>query len=221
MSHAAIADQIAEMRRKSAAANPNAARSPYSQEQAALAARGVPDEVIALGSHLADVELVDADGAATSLYAATGGRTAVLVFYRGAWCPFCNIALRAYQSELVPQLRERGSALIAVSPQSPDGTMTMQEKNSLTFSVLSDGGNVLARAVGIVTTPSPAVREASLARGMDIALTNADGTPQIPMPTALILGEDHRVRWIDVHPDYTTRSEPAEILAALDGLGEG
>ena len=92
----------------------------------------------------------------------------------------------------------------------------MQEKNDLTFTVLSDPGNRLSREIGIVITPSEAARAAQLSHGLDVAASNVDGTPEIPMPTAVVVDADHIVRWVDVHPDYSTRSEPNEILAALD-----
>lgn len=213
-----IADQVAAMRAGQAPNPDGAPPNPFEAEQAALAAVGAPDGVMAVGSTLADVELLDPTGARTMLSDALGQVRSVLVFYRGAWCPFCNIALRTYQAELLPELERRGVSLVAVSPQKPDGSLSMIEKAELTFSVLSDPGNQLATLLGILTAPSSDARAAQLAHGMDLAEINADGTPGLPMPTTVIIEGDRTVRWIDVHPDYTTRSEPAEILAALDLL---
>jgi peroxiredoxin len=92
----------------------------------------------------------------------------------------------------------------------------MQEKNELTFTVLSDPGNQLARQVGVLTAPSTEVRAAQLQLGLDLTAVNADGTVELPMPTTVILDAEHTVRWIDVHPNYSTRSEPMGILVALD-----
>jgi peroxiredoxin len=213
-----IADQVDAMRAGQPARPEGAPANPFETEQATLAATGVPDGVMAVGSMLGDVELLDPKDASTTLYAATGGARAVLVFYRGVWCPFCNIALRTYEIELVPQLAKRSVPLIAISPQKPDGSLSMAEKDDLTFAVLSDPGNQLARALGILTAPSSDALAAQLAHGMDLTAINADGTTTLPMPTTVILDGDGTVQWIDVHPDYTTRSEPAEILAALDAL---
>ena len=127
-----------------------------------------------------DAELLDAHGATTSLYAALGGRLSVLVFYRGAWCPYCNIALNTYQAELVPELSGRGVRLVAISPQAPDGSLSTQEKHELTFSVLSDPGNQVAKAVGILTGPSDEARAAQLQLGLDLTVVNADGTTGLP-----------------------------------------
>jgi len=212
-----IAEQTRGLAESQAAAPSDDVMSAFAHEQAALASFE-PAGVIATGTTLLDSELLDPQGQSTTLSAALGGRRGVLVFYRGAWCPYCNIALNAYQAELLGELELRGVALVAVSPQTPDGSLSMQEKNDLRFAVLSDPGNRLARSAGIITAPSEEARAAQLQLGLDLQAVNADGTTALPMPTVLILDPDLTVRWVDVHPDYTTRSESAEILAALDAI---
>ena len=213
MSATPIAHEVSSYRSSQPAGPPSA----FDREQEELALL-VPPGVVAAGTRLPDAELLDAHGSVTSLGNVLDGSRAVLIFYRGAWCPFCNIALRAYQLNLLPALDERGVRLVAVSPQKPDGSLTMKEKNELTFKVVSDPHNALATAAGILTTPSEDARSAQLEFGLDLTRTNADGTATLPMPTAAIVDSDGTVRWIDVHPDYSTRTEPAEILAALDSL---
>ncbi|HWD24357.1 MAG TPA: peroxiredoxin-like family protein [Acidimicrobiales bacterium] len=210
-----ISEQVGAMRAGQPPRPEGTPPNPFEAEQARLAVNGIPSGVMAVGSTLENVDLLDPKGASTTLYAATSGERAVLVFYRGVWCPFCNIALRTYQAELLPELTKRGIRLIAISPQKPDGSLSMAEKDELTFAVLSDPGNHLAGALGILTAPSPDALAAQLAHGMDLTAVNADGTTALPMPTTVIVAGDGTVQWIDVHPDYTTRSEPAEILAAL------
>lgn len=216
---ATIADQVRQLAETRAAQPPVAALAAFSREQAHLAAMAAPDGVIAVGATLPDVELLDPNGAPISFYQALGDRLTVVVFYRGAWCPYCNITLKTYQAALVPELARRGVGLAAVSPQAPDGSLSMAEKHDLTFAVLSDPGNQLAKSAGILTAPSEDVRGAQLQLGLDLTEVNADGTTAIPMPTTVIVGADHVVRWVDVHRDYTTRSEPQQILSALDALG--
>jgi peroxiredoxin len=213
-----IAQQVSHLAESMAAQPPNEVMAAFGREQAELAAGGTPVGVIGLGARVPDAELIDPHGATTTLYEALGDRVAVLVFYRGAWCPYCNIALNTYQTELVPELADRNVALVAISPQAPDGSLSMQEKNELTFTVLSDPANQLAKAVGILTAPSAEARAAQLKLGLDLTAVNADGTTALPMPTTVIVDPRHAVRWIDVHPDYSTRSEPGEILVALDDV---
>ena len=215
----AIADGVAEMHAAMAKEPPNEVMGAFSREQAALAAAGVPAGVAAPARQLADADLLDVHRAPTSLYKAAGEGPAVLVFYRGVWCPYCNVALSVYQQHLLPALTQRGVRLIAVSPQAPDGSLSMQEKHDLAFTVLSDPGNSIARDLGILTHPSDEVRAAQLELGLDLTAVNADGTTGVPMPTVAILDAGHVLRWIDVHPDYSTRTEPAQILNALDQLG--
>jgi peroxiredoxin len=213
-----IAQQVSNLVETMAAQPPNEVMSAFTREQAELAAKGVPEGVIEVGATLPDAELIDPHGTTTTLFEALGDRMSVLVFYRGGWCPYCSITLNAYQAQLVPELARRGVALVAISPQAPDGSLSTQEKNDLTFTVLSDPANQVAKTVGILTAPSSEARAAQLELGLDLTVVNADGTTGLPMPTTVIVDADHVVRWRDVHPDYTTRSEPDQILAALDAV---
>lgn len=210
-----IAEQVHSMRASMPAGPPSA----FDREQQQLA-QLTPAGVIAVGERLPDLDLLDVHGTSTTLQAALDARRTVLVFYRGVWCPFCNIALNAYQTDLLPALLDRGVGLVAVSPQKPDGSLSIQEKHALTFSVVSDPHNTLAMVAGILTSPSDEARAAQLEHGLDLTVVNADGTTAVPMPTTAILDPDATVRWIDVHPDYATRTEPFEILDALDSLDD-
>jgi len=200
----AITDRVAEMHASMAAAPPNELLGAFGREQAALAAAGLPDGIAAAGTEIPDAGLLDVHGSPTTLYAATADRTAVLVFYRGQWCPYCNIALSAYQQHLLPQLTERGIRLVAISPQTPDGSLSMREKHGLAFSAVSDPGSAIARGLGILTQPSDEARAAQLQLGLDLTTVNADGTVALPMPAVAIVDAGHALRWIDVHPDYST-----------------
>jgi peroxiredoxin len=168
-----------------------------------------------VGSTLTDVDLLAADGATTTLFVTLGDQTTVLVFYRGEWCPYCSIALRTYQRDLVPALDNFDAQLVAISPQRPDGSLTAKEKNELSFTVLSDPRNRLAHQFGIVITPSIASLEQQRSLGLDLTERNADKTADLPMPTVAIIDSNRVVRFIDAHPDYATRTEPTEVVDAL------
>ena len=211
------ADTAAKIR---SAEDPVGLRSVFGAELAALNAAGVPADVATAGLTMPDGDLLDVDGRRTSVTEARDGQPAVLVFYRGAWCPYCNITLRTYQSELVPALADQDVRLIAISPQAPDGSLTMQEVNELTFTVLSDPGNHIAGKLGILTRPTDDTRDAQANMGIDIAAGNADGTDSLPMPTIVIVDAAGVIRWIDVHPNYATRTETAQILGALAAIAE-
>lgn len=191
----------------------------FAGEQEDLRADGIPAGALGVGDEAPDASLLTADGQTTSLSAALGGTVGVVVFYRGAWCPYCNITLRTYQQELVPALRERGAQLIAVSPQTPQGSAKITDDAALDYAVLSDPANALAEGFGIVTEPSADARAAHTELGFDVADSNADDTARIPFPSVYVIDAEGRIRFADIHVDYTTRTETDEIVRAVDALG--
>jgi peroxiredoxin len=195
---------------------PDELLSTFFAEQKILDEAGVPEAAAKAGSAMPDGDLLDAHGQATTLTAARAGKPAVVVFYRGAWCPYCNVALRSYQASLVPELDSRGIELIAVSPQKPDGSLSMAEKNDLTFTVLSDPGNQVATALGILTAPAEDVRGALQAIGVDLPSLNSDGTYALPMVTVAVVDAAGVIRWIDVAPNHAKPAEVTDIISALD-----
>ena len=108
--------------------------------------------------------------------------------------------------------------MVAVSPQKPDGSLTAAETNELSYSVVSDPGNQIASELGIVTEPSAQTVAAQKKLGLELAEHNADGGRRLPMPTTVVVDDTGVIRWIDVHPNYTTRSEVSDILAVVDAL---
>ena len=210
-----FAEQVASHHRASAGQLPAEVAGAFADEQRALAAAGEPSGVAQPGTRLPDGELLDVAGQPATLAERLGGKPGVIVFYRGGWCPYCSIALRTYQAQLVPALAERGISLIAISPQTPDGSLSTKESKELTFTVLSDPGNQIAGQLGILTAPSDGARAAQLQLGLDLTQVNADGTTALPMPTVVIADADGVIRWIDVHPDYTTGTEPGQVLQAV------
>ncbi|KDE98803.1 peroxiredoxin [Mycolicibacterium aromaticivorans JS19b1 = JCM 16368] len=216
---ATIATQVAQMQQGLAGHLPAGAIEVFTADQKRMVEEGVPLGAAQPGTALPDPEVVDAHGKSTTISALRAHRPAVVVFYRGTWCPYCNLALKTYQDQLVPELSSRGIPLIAVSPQKPDGSLSTTEANALTFDVVSDPGNQIASALGIVVTPSAASRAVSQQLGVDLREANADGGYELPMPTVLIVDGDGVIAWSDIHPDYTTRTEVAEILAAVAQLG--
>ena len=181
-------------------------------------AEGVPTEAIKAGERIATFTLDDASGKQVSLDQLVDAGPAVIVFYRGGWCPYCNLALRTYQQELLPQLDAFGARLVAISPQTPDQSLSTAEKASLAFTVLSDPGSRVARAIGIAFQQSDEVLAAQRQLGLDLANVNAEGATYLPRPSVLIVDRSRTVRFVDVQPDYTARTEVADILAALGNL---
>ena len=210
-----IAEQVASYHRTAADQLPPEVTAAFATEQRDLATAGNPSGVAEPGSPLPDGELLDVGGQPTTLAQNLGGKPAVIVFYRGGWCPYCNITLRTYQAQLVPALANRSVGLIAIAPEAPDGSLSTKESKELTFTVLSDPGNQIAGQLGILTAPSDGARAAQLQLGLDLTQVNADGTTGLPMPTVVITDADGVIRWIDVHADYSTATEPGQVLQAV------
>jgi peroxiredoxin len=179
---------------------------------------GIPSDAVAVGDTLASFTLSDATGSPVSLDQLVEEGPAVIVFYRGGWCPYCNIALRTYQRELIPELPTFGARLVAISPQTPDQSLSTVEKAELDFVVLSDPGSRVAKSVGIVFQQADDVLGVQRELGLDLAAVNAEGSTELPRPTVLIVDQDRVVRFVDIQPDYTARTEVADILAALGEL---
>ena len=182
--------------------------------------QGVPSGVVAVGDTLESFTLEDAAGAPVTLQELVATGPAVIVFYRGGWCPYCNLALRTYQQELLPALAAFEARLIAISPQTPDQSLSTAERSRLDFTVLSDPGSRLARRIGVAFQQAGEVLDAQRRLGLDLASVNAEASTELPMPTVLIVDADRRVRFVDVQPDYTARTEVADILDALAGFAK-
>ena len=172
------------------------------------------DRVPKPGDLTPEFSLPGVRGETISLLEALASGPVVLSFYRGAWCPYCNIQLAAYEHAL-PAIAEAGGSLIAISPQKPDGSLSMTEKNSLTFDVLSDTGNVVARKFGLVYTLPDDLKAAYSSFGVDLTAINGDDSWELPIPATFVIGRNGRVQLVHAEADYRKRLAPEAIVAAL------
>jgi peroxiredoxin len=142
----------------------------------------------------------------------------VIIFFRFAGCPACNIALPYYQRELWPALRELGATLLALSPQTPDKLLAIKAKHAIDFLVASDLHNQLGRRFGILYSYDEPSKQAALARNSPIGDVTGTGTWELPKPAVLVVGTDRVVRFVDVSPDWLVRTEAAAIIEAVRAL---
>jgi peroxiredoxin len=142
----------------------------------------------------------------------------VLTFYRGGWCPYCNLQLRAYQ-RVLPEIRAAGATLVAIAPERPDDTLSTAEKNALEFEVLSDAAGEVGAAYRIYFELSAELQALYAAGGNDLAKRNADGQWHLPIPATYVIAPDGRVAAAFVDVEYRNRAEPSDILAALHAIG--
>ncbi len=213
-----IADELTTQGEALAAQLPDAANAAFAAEQAALDQRELPAGVVAVGDELEDFALPDQTGETRSLSELTADGPAVIVFYRGGWCPFCSVALRGYERDLVPHLAESGARLVAISPERPDASLSTQEKQELSFTVLSDSGAALAERLGIAFQPVDEALAAQRSIGLDIREGRDDDATRLPYPTVLVVDRERVVRFADIETNYVHRTEVQPILDALAAL---
>jgi len=179
-----------------------------------------PASAVREGDIVEPFSLLDVEGGTITRDELVRDRPAVLIFFRFAGCPACNIALPYYEQALRPSLRRAGVGLIAISPQVPERLIEIKQRHRLGFTVASDPDNALGRQLGITFEANAATRAAAMDKGSWIGAVVGTGTWELPQPTVVILDPDHRVRFVDISPDWLVRTEAAAILTALEPFAE-
>lgn len=170
------------------------------------------------GQKAKDFTLKNSMGIPVQLYDELAKGPVVLTFYRGGWCPYCNSQLRAYQ-KVLPEIEALGARLVAVSPQSPDNTLSHQEKEELQFQVLSDTNGLVAAFYNILYDVPPYIQEimTNLFK-LNLAEYNATERWILPIPSTFMIDESGIIRSAYVNPDFMKRLEPEDILDELRKL---
>ena len=167
------------------------------------------------GYKMPNFALPNAVGEEVTLASLLAKGTVVVSFYRGGWCPYCNMELRALQQAL-SEIEAKGATLVAISPETPDSSLSTKEKNELSFEVLSDHNNTFAKQLGLVFTLPEALRPIYNNFGIDIPAYNGESTFELPLPATYVLAADGSVIYSFASADYTERLDPTEIIKALD-----
>jgi len=167
------------------------------------------------GDIVEDFTLPEVDGGTFTLSESLRNGPLVLVFFRFAGCPACNLTLPNYQRELYPSLAALGASLVAVSPQVPERLREIKDRHLLSFAVASDTGNALAHRFGIAFTSNAESQAYAIARGVNMPETIGTGTWELPMPAAFVIDSNRVVRFAKVSPDWLVRAEADEILDAV------
>ncbi len=176
------------------------------------------ENAIKIGEKAPSFELPNPEGKLLSLDTLLEKGPIVITFYRGDWCPYCNLQLRALQARL-PEIEALDATLVAISPQVPDGSLTKSEISEMDFIVLSDQDAKVATQFGVAwKVPEFLAEHMRVGRKLDLdEINNGNGTI-LPIPATFILGQDGVVKWNYVNVDYRTRSEPEEIIEILKKL---
>jgi len=192
-------------------------REIMARSAATLAAGGQADRAVAAGEAAPSFTLPSATGRVITLAERLAEGPVVLTFYRGAWCPYCNLTLHALQ-QAHADIKARGAQLIAISPQIPDESLSLTEKHQLGFDVLSDIGCATATEYGLSFDIDEELAGVYDRLGFEMERVNAGHARTLPLPATFVIAPDGTIAWAFVDTDYTKRAEPADILAALDEL---
>ncbi len=207
-------DEQLEQLRARAATLPEDRRRVMEAATRELAASGTAERALKVGDVVPDFELPNHKGEPVRFADLVQQGPVVINFYRGGWCPYCNLEMRALQEKL-PEIVDLGARLVAVSPELPDAAMSTAEKNAISFDVLSDLGNRVAAAFGLVFTLPPALQALYKTFGLDLEESNGDDSMTLPIPATYVVGADRRIIHAHVDADYSRRMEPAEVVDAL------
>ncbi|NES77071.1 MULTISPECIES: peroxiredoxin-like family protein [Okeania] len=180
-----------------------------------LANSDIVDNSLKVGEKVPNFSLPNAVGKIVELNSLLVESPVVISFYRGGWCPYCNMELRGLQKYL-PQITELGAKLIAISPETPDNSLSTTEKNELTFEVLSDRGNQVAKEFGLVFQLPEELRPIYQSFGIDLPAYNGDESFELPIPATYVVASDGTIIHAFVNPDYTQRLDPEEIINVLN-----
>ncbi|MER8376136.1 peroxiredoxin-like family protein [Mesorhizobium sp. M1406] len=159
--------------------------------------------------------LTEVDGQSLTLEGLLENGPLVLIFFRFAGCPVCNVALPYYNQHLAPELSRLGATLVGISPQVGEKLHDIKDRHRLDFLIATDADNALGRRFGILYSFDEPSRRVSLESGSPIGEVTGTGTWELPMPTAVIIDQSRTVRFADVSPDWLVRTEPVDIIAAL------
>jgi peroxiredoxin len=140
---------------------------------------------------------------------------AVLIFFRHAGCPACNIALPYYRDELAPGLAELGARLVAVSPQVPERLVEIADRHALPFAVASDRENTLARRLGVTFESNEASKRFARSKGADLPAILGTATWELPMPAVIVFDRGRVVHFADVTPDWMARTDAEPVLRVV------
>ena len=191
-------------------------RAAMERHIAHLSETGIGGRARQVGDQAPEIILPDARGNSFEVATLLAKGPVVVTFYRGGWCPYCNLELKAYQAVL-PRIAAAGASLVAISPEKPDDSLSTAEKNALTFPVLSDVGQKVGKAFGLVYSFTDELR--SVYDGFKLDIPEKNGAPgdwSLPLSATYLIGKDGRILFADTSVDYRRRTDPLDVLQVLE-----
>jgi peroxiredoxin len=191
----------------------------YERAAAALEASGISSRALGDGDTAPDFELPDPSGRMVRLRELRADGPVIVSFYRGQWCPFCNLELRGLQRALA-EVAAAGATLVAISPNKPDITANTVDELELDFPVLSDHDNQVARMFNLVYEMTPENIDLYREIGRDIGTLNGTGKWELPVPATYVIDGGGTIRYAFVDLNHRRRAEPSEVAAIAAHLSQ-
>jgi len=182
-----------------------------------LISSGIAEKAIHAGDYAPGFRLRDADGKAISSYDLLNNGPVLIFFYRGRWCPYCELDLRAIQA-VARQLRSSGASIVAISQQSAHESRSTERTHGLSFPSLIDRGGKVARAFGVRWKLSRELRAAEIECGLDLAIVNGESSWTLTMPARFVISPEGIVEYADISADYTRRCDPSELFPIVNHI---
>ncbi|GEB72173.1 alkyl hydroperoxide reductase [Pseudoalteromonas carrageenovora] len=180
-----------------------------------LIAQHIKGNALQIGAKVENFSLVNHNGESIELNDLLNKGPVIVSFYRGSWCPYCNLELKALNDYLA-QFKTQSAQLIAISPQLPDETLSTKQKNELDFDVLSDVCNKVAEQFGLLFTLDERIQALYTQFGIDFEHYYGDKSFKLPLPATYVINQEGVITYAFLNEDYTLRAEPIDIMAALE-----
>ena len=172
------------------------------------------DSALKTGDKIPEITLPNAANKNVSVQEVLLNKKVVLSFYRGGWCPYCNLELQALQQSL-SEFEKYGATLVAISPETPDNSLTTSEKNNLSFEVLSDTDNEIAKKFNLAFTLPEDLIDVYNGFGIDLVKSNGNTNQQLPISATYVIDQDGSIIYDFIKEDYKERADPEEIINFL------
>ncbi|WP_430408493.1 peroxiredoxin-like family protein [Kordia sp.] len=209
-----LTTQLKEFAAASVKRHPGVAQDTMKQAIDSLVASEMIEKAFKTGDQLPDITLGNALGNEVRINEILKEHKVIIAFYRGNWCPYCNIQLRALQ-QAVPLFEAKGAKLVIIGPETPDNSLTTKQKNELTFEVVSDIDMIVARSMNLVYKLPTALQELYKKFGIDLATNQGNGNQELPIAATYVVEQDGTISYHFLEEDYKLRADPQDILNAL------
>ena len=196
---------------------PSDIRAVMGKATKALEASGLTNKAPKSGEAFPTFDLTNQNGQSRSLGDLLKQGPLVVTFYRGGWCPYCNLELKAYQ-DVLDEIQAAGASLVAITPELPDNSLSTSEKNDLSFEILTDTNSEFAKEIGIVFTLPEELRSIYENFGIHIEAHNGKGQFDLPLAATFVVTKDGKIASAFVDADYTVRQEPSEVIEVLKSI---